>query len=158
MADPIGDPVRDAFAAVVSHASVSGYFERVCGYEPTSKGPPGLQCAIWADALGPATGSGLSSTSALLVLFARIEAAAFVADRVVAEQLDPKILAATSHLIAKLMADLTLGGVARTVDVRGMSGRRLEARAGYIEVDRSFRRIMTLTVPIIINDLWNEAH
>lgn len=158
------DAVTSVYDKIVSHASATGYFADVAGHEIKSSGPLGLVCMMWMDYLGPAlggAGSGLAETSTLLVLNARIEAGAFAPDRLTADAIDPKLLAAASALMGRLIGDLTLDGTAaglvRTIDVRGMSGRRLEGRGGYLDRDGKLKRLINITVPIILNDAWTEA-
>lgn len=146
-----------AYDAVLSRVAATGHFEDVIGHELTAAGPPGLVASQWADYLGPAVGSGLASTDALLVLNVRVEATAFVADRATADAMDPRILSAVTAVIAALASDLTLDSTVRVIDVRGISGRRLESRAGYMERDRTLKRVVSISVPIIIDDAWIEA-
>jgi len=53
--------------------------------------------------------------------------------------------------------DFTLGGLVRQVDIRGAHGAGLSARAGYLEQDSAVFRVFTISVPLIVNDLWKEA-
>lgn len=149
--------IHTAYYQVLSLVASTGHFEDVLGHELTAAGPPGLIASQWVDYLGPAIGSGLASTDALLVVNVRIEATAFVSSREAADAMDPKIFGATTAVFSALAADLTLGGTARTIDVRGISGRRLESRAGYMERDRTLKRLSAITVPVIIDDAWIEV-
>ena len=146
-----------AYSAVLSHVSATGQFQTINGHEPLSTPVlSGVAAAQWAAYLGPAIGSGLSQTSALLVLNVRVQSLA-TGDRLTLDAMDPRLLTATSAVLTRLIGDLTLGGTVRCIDVRGMSGKRLEANAGYMEQNKTMQRVMVITVPIIINDAWAEV-
>lgn len=150
--------ISAVYNAVLSHVHASGEFGAVNGHEAASAPPAGAPTAsVWAAYLGPGPGSGLASTDALLVVNVRVYSPVMVQTREQADAMDPRLLAACSAVIGRLEGDLDLGGNARCVDVRGMSGRRLEAQAGYIEVGGKLCRILDLTVPVIINEAWVEA-
>jgi hypothetical protein len=152
------DPLNDVVNAVVSHAAASGLFGKVNGHEP--KGPPvtgrnpDLTCAVWVDMIRPAMSSGLSATSVILDLNVRLFLPAFIEPP---DAIDPTMLGACHRLMAAYVGDFTLGGTARTVDVRGMGGKTMSAAAGYVEMSGKLFRVMTITLPVIVNDLWTEA-
>jgi len=141
------------FQAVESHALTLGRFEQVNLHEPKSKPGNGLTCAIWIQDIFPALSSGLSSTSGVLVFFVRIYQNML---REPQDSIDPEVLEAVSELFAAYAGDFTLAGLIRSVDLRGMAGPPLSAKAGYINQDGAMLRTMTITLPLIINDLWDE--
>jgi hypothetical protein len=59
--------------------------------------------------------------------------------------------------MAAYNGDFTLGGLVECVDLLGMTGQRLEARAGYLEQDRKIYRVMTITLPVIVAEAWEQA-
>ena len=140
---------------VVSHAMTLGVFERVNGHEPKSAPGNGASCAVWVDSIGPIVGrSGLSSTSALFVVNARAYSSMLQEPQ---DAIDPNITKAIGALINAYSGDFTLGGLVRCVDLLGMSGTALRAQAGYLTQDGKLFRVMTVTVPIIINDVFDQA-
>ena len=140
--------------AVASHAAATGLFDRVNQHEPTNSPLSGLTAAVWVDKLGPARlGSGLAATSALLVLQVRIYSSVVQEP---ADAIDPNMLAAVDALMAAYTADFTLDGLVKQVDVLGSEGTGLEAQAGYLELTDAVYRVMTITVPIICNDTWEQ--
>lgn len=146
-------PVVEIFAAVESHALTLGRFERVNTHEPKNSPGTGTTCAIWTEHIEAIRSSGLDSTSAVLRVFVRLY------DNMVREPqdaIDPNIVAATSELLNAYCGDFTLGGMVRNVDILGSAGPALQARAGYIEQDRVMFRCMTITLPLIINDAWDQ--
>lgn len=140
--------------AVTSHALASGWFERVNTHEPKNAPGNGLTCAIWMDTLAPANSSGQASSSALVVLKVRIYTSMLAEPQ---DAIDPNVTRACSALITAYAGDLDLGGNVRTVDLRGMAGTPLRAQAGYIPQDNRLYRVLDITLPLIVNDVWDEA-
>jgi hypothetical protein len=72
------------------------------------------------------------------------------------DAIDPKIISATMEMLARYGGDFNFGGAAgvRNVDVFGISGFKLGAVAGFIDLDRTVFRVMTTTIPVIINDMF----
>lgn len=144
----------DILDAVVSHAMQLGLFEQVNQHEP--KNPPGngLSCAIFADRVGGIRRSGLAAMSGRLVLSVRV-VMPMISEP--ADDLDTAVLGAVDALYVAYCGDFTLGGLIRHVDILGSEGTPLDAVFGYITVDGAEYRVATITLPLIINDLWTEA-
>lgn len=141
--------------AVASHAMTLGLFERVNQHEPRSAPGSGLTCAIWIDTLrAEPRHSGLAATSAHVVLKVRIYSAMLQEPP---DAIDPQIIDAVDMLWAAYIGDFTLGDLVMEVDALGAAGARLEAQAGYVTQDGKQMRVMTITLPIIISDVWVEA-
>tara|TARA_R110000824_G_scaffold16633_6_gene68758 strand:+ start:216 stop:677 length:462 start_codon:yes stop_codon:yes gene_type:complete len=145
--------VQALFDSMASHAGASGLFERVNTHEP-KRAPKGLVAALWVDSIGPAQSSGLAATTARVVFNLRI-----YKDMISEPQdaIDPAILAAAAALMEDYSGDFTLGGTVRAIDLLGMTGVPLSAQAGYINADQRMLRVMTITIPLIINDAWTQA-
>jgi hypothetical protein len=142
--------------AVISHAAASGWFEQVNGGEPISPATSGLTAAVWVDTLTPIRSSGLASASARLGLITRLFTSA---EQLPTEGIDPNMTLATDALMRAYVGDFELGGAdnVRFVDVFGAHGPALDARAGYLPVSGVTLRVMTISLPVIVNDLWDEA-
>jgi hypothetical protein len=141
--------------ALESHAAALGYFERVNFAQLTNQPGNGLGCSIWADAIGPARGSsGLDSTSSKLNFMVRLYTSA-AAEPI--DAIDPEMLRATSALMAAYSGDFDLGGTIRNVDLLGQFGVPLSGQAGYLELDGKMYRVMTITLPLIVNDVWDQV-
>ena len=140
--------------AVVSHAMACGHFERVNQHEPENPPGAGLTAAVWADRVTPVRSSGLASVSTLLVFNVRLFTS-MQSDP--ADAIDPAMLAAVDTLCAAYAGDFTLGGLVRQVDLLGSAGQPLDIRAGYIPQDGALYRVLTISLPVIVNDLWTEA-
>jgi hypothetical protein len=141
--------------SVQDHALASGWFERVNGHEPLS--PPdtsGLTAAVWVQRISPAVGgSGLNATAIRLELMLRIYAGINTEP---ADAIDPNMLAALDDLMARYSADFTLDGEVRQVDLLGAFGDPLQARAGYLVQSGTEYRVMDITLPLIVSDLWDQ--
>ena len=142
--------------AVASHAGTTGEFERVATHEPKSRPGNGLTCSVWADEISPiADASGLASTTGLVTMAMRPQMP-FLQQP--ADGIDPLIMRAVSSLIGAFSANfqLSLTGV-RNIDLLGAHSQGLRARAGYVNQDGTVYRVMDVIVPIVVNDLWNQA-
>lgn len=144
---------------LASHAEASGYFDRVNQHEPKNAPGRGLTCAIWIDAIGPARGlSGLSATTARITFNVRIYSNMLQNPQ---DMIDPNIMIACDALFEAYSGDFQLGGDAAWIDLLGViSGHArspLAAQSGYINIDNRVFRVMTITVPIFVNDAWPQA-
>lgn len=140
--------------AVQSHAAKSGQFDRVAGHEPKNAPGNGLSTAVWVDRLAPLpTGSGLASTSGLLTLNVRVYTN-MLSDP--PDAIDPNLTAAVDALMTAYSGDFDLGGNVRHVDLLGAYSPGLSAQAGYLEQDGRLYRVMTITVPLVLNDIWTQ--
>lgn len=146
--------VDDLFSRIVSHALRLGRFESVNQHEPKNKPGNGLRAAVWVESIEPVTSSGLASVSGRVTFSFRIYQN-FKSEP--EEAIDPDVLKACNDLMREYSGDFDLGTTVRHIDIFGSAGFGLSARAGYLDIDRSLYRVMTLTIPIIINDLWTEA-
>lgn len=140
---------------IVSHAMGIAYFEQVNGHEPENAPGSGLTAAVWVDHVQPAlSSSGLSSSSALLVFNVRLYTRMRQEPQ---DAIDPALMKALDALFAAYAGDFELGGDARMVDLRGTEGVPLSARAGYLNQDQQLFRVFTITLPVIVNDAWDEV-
>lgn len=143
------------FAAMESHALATGLFEAVNGHEPKRAPGNGLTAAVWVQFIGPvAESSGLTSTTGLVTFYLRIYQNMLTEPQ---DAIDPAVITAVDALFTAYSGDFALGGSVRNVDLLGASGTALAATAGYINQDGKLYRAMTLTIPLIINDLWEQV-
>jgi hypothetical protein len=144
------------FHAAETAAMTSGLFERVNGHEPKSPPGAGLTAAVWVDRLGPINArSGLATTTVRVLLNARIYTGMTTEPQ---DAIDPRMLGAAHHLAQAWSGDFDLGlGVDHEVDLLGAHGVALEVRAGYVQVGNILNRVYTITVPLLINDAWDQV-
>lgn len=146
--------VNTLFDRVVSHAMELGIFETVNSHEPKSAPGSGLRAAVWVQSIGGiGRASGLSSTSGVVLLNVRIYSS-FLQQPV--DAIDPNLLTATTTLLGTYTGDFDLGATVRNIDLLGMYGTAMGAQAGYISQDGRVYRIMTISLPVVINDLWTQ--
>lgn len=147
---------RDLFDRITSHAQASGFFDRVTGHEPKSKPGRGLTCSVWIDRIEPAQSrSGLTSTVARVVFNVRVYTNMLQQPQ---DEIDPSVMDAVDYLFEAYTGDFQLGDESRYIDVLGMTqGHALEGQSGYINIDNMTYRVMTITVPVIVNDAWTQA-
>lgn len=147
--------IQALFDAARTHALTLGLFDRVNTHEPKNAPGRGLSASIWVQAIAPvARASGLAATSGRVELHVRVYSSMLAEPQ---DAIDPSILAAVSALIAEYSGAFTLGGIVRDVDLLGMHGTPLSAAAGYLNQDGKFFRVMVITLPIIISDIWGQA-
>lgn len=146
--------IRGILDAVVSHAMASGQFERVNGFEAASPPGSGLTCGVWVDRITALRSSGLDTVSALVVLNVRIYGS-MQSDP--PDAIDPNMVAAADTLGAAYSGDFQLGGLVRHIDLLGAHGSPFDVRAGYLSIDGVHYRVLTITLPAVVNDLWTEA-
>lgn len=146
--------ILDVIERIESFALASGYFDSVNGHEPKSSPRNGVTCSVWVQTLRPIRASGQGAASVLYALNARVYTSM---TQQPFDSIDPTVTAAANYLCAAICADFQLGGAdgVRNVDVFGANGVMLGATAGYIEIDRNMFRVMTVTIPILINDAWS---
>ena len=151
-----GAAVRDLLNALVTHAMTLGLFESPQTHEPKSAPGNGLQCSIWVDTIGPVTSSGLDATSGRVVFHVRIYSNMLQEPQ---DDIDPNILTAVCALLDDYTGQFELGGAGgtRNVDLLGQHGTPLSAQAGYLTIDNRMYRVMVITMPVIINDLFEQV-
>jgi hypothetical protein len=141
--------------STISHGLALGVFDSVNGHEPKSSPGSGMTYAVWADSIVPLGGaSGLSATSGEVVLMGRIYTSMLQKPE---DGIDPDVLTAATTLMGAYSGDFNFGATVRNVDLLGAFGPKLSAQAGYVTISGSMFRVMTLTIPVIFNDMWSQV-
>jgi hypothetical protein len=148
----MGIGIQGIIDAVASDALKLGVFEWVNTHEPKSA-PHGLGAAIWVQDIRPAP-SGLDSTTVRLTLNVRVFTSMTAEPQ---DMIDPQLVAAVDALMAAYTGGFTLGGLVRSIDLLGNTGEPLAAQAGYVKIGDRLLRIITITLPMIINDVWAQV-
>lgn len=147
--------IDTVMSSVTSHALSLGIFRSVNSHEPKVAPGNGLRFAVWVQSLEPiAAASGLSSTSGYLVLQGRVYGNMLQKPE---DDVDPRLTTAASTLIGAYTGDFNFGSTIRNVDLLGMYGQRLMAQAGYVTIGQNMYRVMTITVPLVVNDMWTQV-
>lgn len=138
------------FAAVESHAQALGIFDRVNTHEPLNKPGKGLSASIVLAGIAPdPRTSGQASVSGIVTLLIRVYKPMTTRPL---DPVDPEILGAAATLLAAYAGDFTLGGTVRDVDPLA-----LRAQPRYLQQDGEEFRVVEVTLPIGINDMWPEV-
>lgn len=147
---------QDLVDRLASHAMASGFFDRVNTHEPKNKPGRGLTCAIWVDRIEPARGrSGLTATDARVVFNVRVYTNMLQNPQ---DAIDPSVMIAVDYLFEAYTGDFELGDDTRFIDLLGMTqGHPLFAQSGYINIDNMTYRVLTITVPVIVENAWTQT-
>ena len=145
--------LQDLLDHVVSHAQMTGYFDRVNQHEPKSAPGNGISVAVWVDSVEPVS-SGLASTTSRIVFNLRLYAPMLQEPQ---DAIDPNLTNALSALFDEYSGDFTFDGNVQCIDLLGKEGVSLSAKAGYLNQDSKIFRVYTITLPVIVNDVWTQA-
>jgi hypothetical protein len=142
------------FDALESHLLTLGLFDRVAMHEPKNAPGNGLTAALWVQDIKPSKTTGLAETDGVVTFNVRIYKPMLASPQ---NQIDPDILAAAAALLGEYSGNFTLAGSVLAIDLLGMNGAPLSAQAGYLNQDSKVFRVMVVTVPVIIEDVWGQA-
>ncbi len=147
---------QDLVDRIASHAMTLGVFDRVNQHEPKNKPGRGLTCAVWIDRIEPARGrSGLTATDARVVFNVRVYTNMLQNPQ---DAIDPSVMNAVDLLFEAYSGDFQLGDESRWIDLLGATqGHPLFSQSGYINIDNMVYRVMTITVPVIVQNAWTQA-
>lgn len=147
--------VLNLFSNVTSNLLRLGVFETVNTHEPKSAPGTGVRASVWVQSITPAgRGSGLQATSGVVLLSIRIYSS-FLQQPL--DDIDPNILTAVMTVMNQYSGEFTFGDTVRDIDLLGMYGVSMNAQAGYVNIDGKMYRVMTVSLPVIVNDLYEQA-
>jgi hypothetical protein len=137
------------FTAIQSMAQELAIFNGVDLHEPWNAPGSRLFCTITLGTVRPVLSSGLSSVSGQVTLVIRVWSSALQKPF---DGIDPEVLAAACSLMGALAGGFTLGGTVRDVELMAMS-----AQPAYVDFEGKPFRIIEISCPIVINDMFAEA-
>jgi hypothetical protein len=143
-------------SALSSSAQALGVFDTVNSYEVKNPPGTGITCEIVFGSfeLVP-TRSGLQDVSFKLTYKVRIRT---TWAQQPTDGIDPALLKACDVLLASYIGGFTLGGNTNAIDLLGLTGGTpITAQSGYIDQGGVMYRIVEITLPLIVDDLWTEA-
>ena len=146
--------INGIFNAMVSHAMSLGYFDQVNQHESKQSAFDGLTCEIWVEQVNPVRTSAINTTSVRIQFEVRLYAGSISQPY---DDLDTSLIVALDALMREYTGDFTLGGIVRHVDIFGAYGPGIQARTGYINHDGKEFRVFSVNVPLIVDDLWDQA-
>lgn len=142
-------------SALRSHAATLGVFEQVVGHALTNPPPSGLAVAFEFGRFRRARSSGLSSTSGVVTYGASIYRPMQTQPQ---EDIEVEILGAADLLLNSYSGDFELGGNVRCVDLLGQESDGLSADGGYAKVGDVHYRAITVNIPLILNDVYEQVN
>ncbi len=141
--------------AMTDHLKNLGLFTRVNEHEPKNAPGNGLVVAAWLDDVSPvALASGLAITSARVAYSVRMYKSMLAEPQ---DGIDRDLLRAFDTVMAEYTGHFTLGGLVGEVDLLGSYGNPLAGKPGYLEQDGKLYRVMVITVPLILYDVWTQV-
>jgi hypothetical protein len=144
------DAIGSLFSSLESHALGLGIFRRVNLHEPENAPGEGLSCSI---ILGPIAAdgkfSGLNSVSGTITFLIMVWNSMMQKPL---DGVDPAILTAVSTLLNEYSGNFTLGGTVRDIDLLS-----LRAEPVYVEQEGKQFRVEQISLPIVIDDLWQMS-
>jgi hypothetical protein len=139
----------ELFSKIRSVAKKLGVFPTVIGHDPENAPPAGVSCSVMLGPVKPVTSSGLASVSGQVTLMIHVWN---FAQRRPLDDVDPKTLWATCALMGAFAGGFTLSETVREVDLFAMT-----AEPGYVNFQDKEFRAMAISVPIVINDMFEEV-
>lgn len=148
--------VLDTIRVLESHAKSSGYFQEVFRHEPKSAPTAkGMSLALWLQEIRGASGvSGLQATTARVEITARIYLSMLMEPQ---DDIDSNLASACVDYMARVSSDFDLGETVRNVDLLGSTGTPFGGKMGYLTQDGKVFRVMVITIPCIVNDVWGQV-
>lgn len=133
----------------------SGYVEETRMHEPDNAPGDGISAAMWIESIYPiAPHSGLAATSAMLHFNMRFYSSGMTEPK---DEIDPAIAEATYEVMKAFTGDFTLDGDVAFIDLLGAHSQGLRAEAGYVNSQDMIFRVMTIDIPVVLNDAWTQA-
>lgn len=143
---------RDLFNGVVSVPMALGVFDQVNSHEPENPPGKGVNCSVTLGPITPAP-SGLASTSLKITFLLRLYSSL---EQRPLDPVDPELLVATAVLIGAYSGGFELTGFTNPGVVRDISLLEVSATPRYLIQDGKGFRVMEVTVPIEINDAFDQ--
>ena len=142
-------------ATVNSLVAATGLFDAVSGHEPELPPGSGVTAACWPETIGPALANGLATTSPVVMLHVRVYRRHGEGQM---DAIEVVMVDAVDAVMRAITGAYTLGGTARAVDLLGgETGQKMTSEAGWMNADGTLYRIHTITVPVVLNDQWEQV-
>lgn len=140
--------------AMVTHVKTLGGVKSVKTHEPKSA-PVFGSVSIWLrELLVDPSRSGLNRTNVSLVWTVRVYGNMLAEPQ---DEIDLELLDIMDRIVTSFNADFTLGNQCKGIDIMGMAGTALGAKAGYFEQDKKMYRVIDVTVPVLVNNVWTQG-
>lgn len=144
-----------ALKRIESMIAATGLFSSVNLHEPKNAPGKDLVCAVFLDEIRPVPQeSGQNVTTGCVVFKARVFKPMLSKPE---GMIDQVVGHAAGKIIEVLSGDIDLQDNIKYVDLLGATGTALSCKGGYLTIDTTMFRIMDVTIPLIINDIWNQG-
>lgn len=141
--------------AIQSHLQALGDLKTVVAHEAKNASVQGMTAELWLELIQPiAKSSGLAVTSVRLEFSLRLRHPMQSEPQ---DRIDIALGDAAALAITALSGDFNLGGTVDHIDLLGAYGTPLGGRAGYLQQDGTLFRVMAVTIPLIIHNVFTQA-
>lgn len=149
-----GFDVSRIMNALASYLGQLGAFERILLHEPKTAVTSDLSAAIWFQTISPiAELSSLSKTSMRVELVIRLFQNMLSEPQ---DMIDPEIARVVNLIFNAFHGGFTLDGLITQIDVLPTFGPPLRSESGYIQQDKQLQRAVSIYVPCIIANAFNQ--
>jgi hypothetical protein len=148
----MGFPTATIVNTLLSHAKKCGRFSSVSARELITAPPSGVAVSIYFARMVP-TLSGLASTSTIAVFTVELS---MVLPQFPADGVEVDLLNAHDVLCAAYSGDFDLGVEGASIDLLG-DRIPMESVAGYKTIGKQLLRVISITVPVSVNDVWSQV-
>lgn len=146
--------IQSVLDNIASHAMATGHFETVLGYVSKQSSTNGITAALYVENIQPIRSSGLSNTSIRLEIEMQIYSSTYQAPY---DGIDVNMVLATDAMFTALIGDFDLGSEVRHIDIFGAHGQSLRVRSGFMNLDGKEFRVFQITIPVILDEVWDQA-
>jgi hypothetical protein len=142
-------------AKVVSVVESLAVVETVNGGDNIHVVGAGLRASVSPERIAsPPGSSGLDSASVVLTVRVRLFDRVFPTP---VDEFSTDLLKAIGKVCGAYLGGFTLGGLVRDIDLHGRHGQAMTVQAGYMDVPDGTCRVMTLLLPLVIDNAWEEV-
>lgn len=146
--------VQSLVDGLISRAANLGVFDQVNAHEPMNPPGNGITCSVWVQGFSPVAISGLSSTSIRVLFNVRAYTKGLQQPY---DYIDPSVTQAMCVFVQGLTNGFSLGGTVYDIDLLGEFGVPLAGQAGYVTIASTIYRVITVSVPVIVDEAFDQS-
>lgn len=147
-------PSDQIIAEAQAYAQQLGIFDAVGVHGPLNAPTAGTSAALWVARIRPVPkASGLDGVAVMFTLNLRIYV---LSGSEPLDDVDVLLVRAMDQTMKAFANGFTLQGLVRNIDLLGGYGTPFDGVLGYAEIQNTVYRVATITIPCVVNDVWEE--